>query len=100
MEAEETYILKRPYRDDVSFSRGNLVDRRTLPFEPYDAVFCRNVLIYFAEPALKTAVDNFAALVRPGGLLFLGHAESIIGMTGAFRAERLGATIGYRRETP
>lgn len=100
VEDENAHVLNPPYRDGVGFSRGNLIDRASLPFEPYDAVFCRNVLIYFAEPALKTAVDNFSSLVRPGGLLFLGHAESIIGMTSAFHAERLGATIGYRRNRP
>jgi len=91
-------LLRQPFRDGVGFRRGNLVDRSSLPREPYDAVFCRNVLIYFSESALKRTVDNFATLVRPGGLLFLGHAESIIGMTRAFHAERLGATIAYRRE--
>lgn len=98
-QGNETYALSSNYRRDVGLSRGNLIDRLSLPREPYDVIFCRNVLIYFAEPALKTAIDNFAQLVRPGGLLFLGHAESIIGMTKSFRAERLGSTIGYRRET-
>ena len=71
---------------------------RTWPETPgYDVVFCRNVLIYFSEAALKTAIETFARVVRPGGLLFLGHSESIIGLTQAFQVERLGQCIAYRR---
>lgn len=96
---EESYALRAPFRQGVRFRLGNLVDLDSLRgVLPYDAVFCRNVLIYFAEPALKKAIDNFAHLVRPGGLLFLGHSESIIGLTQSFKAERLGQCIAYRRE--
>ena len=80
---------------------GNILDPDTFPrSEPYDAVFCRNVLIYFSEPALKAAIETFAETVRPGGLLFLGHSESIIGLTQAFQAERFGQCIAYRRKDP
>ncbi len=93
------FALRAPYRDDVRFRPGNLVDRPSLTQsdQPYDVIFCRNVLIYFEEGALRRAIDNFATLIRPGGLLFLGHAESIIGLTKQFQAERLGACIAYRR---
>ncbi|NJL29442.1 MAG: protein-glutamate O-methyltransferase CheR [Thermoanaerobaculia bacterium] len=94
----ETYELRLPFRQGVSFRPGNILDLGSLrkPF-PYDVLFCRNVLIYFSEAALKTAIHNFAELLRPGGLLFLGHSESIIGLTQAFQAERLGSCIAYRR---
>lgn len=94
----ETYELRTPFRHGVGFRQGNILDLGSLrkPF-PYDVVFCRNVLIYFSEMALKTAIQNFAALLRPGGLLFLGHSESIIGLTQTFQPERLGACIVYRR---
>ncbi len=94
----EGFELRKIYRRDVTFSRGNILDLASLPSqEPYDAVFCRNVLIYFSEPALKAAVDNFARIVRIGGMLFLGHSESIIGLTKSFQAERIGSCIAYRR---
>ncbi len=98
--AHETdgFELRQTYRRGVQFFHGNIVDLTTLPSrEPYDAVFCRNVLIYFSEPALKAAVENFARIVRPGGMLFLGHSESIIGLTRAFQAQRIGTCIAYRR---
>lgn len=97
------FTLRVPYRHDVSFRHGNLVDHASMMppgHEPYDVIFCRNVLIYFEEGALRRAIQNFARMTRPGGLLFLGHAESIIGLTNDFSAERVGACIAYRRSTP
>lgn len=94
---DEAWKLRASFRFDTHFHHGNLVDRSSLPDEPYDVVFCRNVLIYFEEGALKRVIENFGRLVRPGGLLFLGHAESIIGLTKTFVAERLSSCIAYRR---
>ncbi|MEO1087264.1 MAG: protein-glutamate O-methyltransferase CheR [Acidobacteriota bacterium] len=94
----ESYELKENYRRGVNFRPGNILKLGTAVSGPYDVVFCRNVLIYFAEPALKEAIENFATIVRPGGLLFLGHSESIIGLTQSFQAERLGSCIAYRRK--
>ena len=100
-QAEDAYELRQPYRTGVQFSFGNILDLSTYPpGVTYDAVFCRNVLIYFSEPALKNAIDHFAQVLRPGGLLFLGHSESIIGLSQAFQAERLGQCIAYRRKDP
>ncbi len=94
----EGFELRQNFRRDVEFHYGNILDLDSLSgFEQYDAVFCRNVLIYFSEPALKAAVENFARVVRRGGMLFLGHSESIIGLTKAFQAERIGSCIAYRR---
>jgi len=95
---EESYELRQHYRAGVRFAEGNILDPSTFrPAQPYDVVLCRNVLIYFSEAALKRAIENFAQVVRPGGLLFLGHSESIIGLTKAFQAERLHQCIAYRR---
>ncbi len=94
----EGFELRTAYRRGVRFLHGNILDLDSFPSsEPYDVVFCRNVLIYFSESALKAAIENFARIVRPGGMLFLGHSESIIGLTKAFQAERFGSCIAYRR---
>lgn len=94
----ERWALKPSYRQGVRFAWGNLLDLRTLPSVEtgFDAVFCRNVLIYFADSALQQAVRNFAELLRPGGLLFLGASESIIGLSKDFETLRLGGGIAYR----
>ncbi|MGB3563613.1 MAG: protein-glutamate O-methyltransferase CheR [Thermoanaerobaculia bacterium] len=85
-------------RVGVRFSYGNILDLDSYPsLVSYDAVFCRNVLIYFSEAALHRALDSFARALRPGGLLFLGHSESIIGVTPQFEPVRLRKCIVYRK---
>ena len=94
----ERWALKPAYRPGVRFFTANIVELRSFaPSAPYDVLFCRNVLIYFSEPALHSAVEHFAAVLRPGGLLFLGAAESIIGISSRFETVRLGPVIAYRR---
>jgi chemotaxis protein methyltransferase CheR len=94
----ERWSLRPPFRAGVRFAWGNILDPATFPpAAPYDAVFCRNVLIYFSEAALRSAVSHFAAVLRPGGLLFLGVAESIIGLSAQFETVRLCRAIAYRR---
>jgi chemotaxis protein methyltransferase CheR len=92
------YLLKDMYRQGITFDQGNIlkIDTYHKSFL-YDIVFCRNVIIYFSEPALRKAVENFAHCLRPGGLLFLGHSESIIGISKSFNAIRAGNSILYQR---
>ncbi|HKV11677.1 MAG TPA: protein-glutamate O-methyltransferase CheR [Thermoanaerobaculia bacterium] len=97
----ERWVLKAPFRDGVRFAWGNILDLPTFRNgAPYDAVFCRNVLIYFSEAALHRAVRNFAEVLRPGGFLFLGASESIIGLSDRFETVRLSRSIAYRRVAP
>ena len=89
--------LRPEHRQGVHFFEGNIMRPdsycRALP---YDAIFCRNVLIYFSEEAIRRAVECFARVLRPGGVLFLGHSESIIGLHPAFEAVRVERSIAYR----
>ena len=92
------YEVARSFRTGIKFSRGNVVDLTSFQSPvPYDAVFCRNVLIYFSPLALQRAIENFARVLRPGGLLFLGYSESIIGLSDRFDTVRLDRCIAYRR---
>ena len=61
---------------------------------PFDAIFCRNVLIYFDRMGRKQIVDRFADLLVPNGYLYLGHSESLFGISQRF--QQSGPTI-YRR---
>lgn len=100
-ETDEGPQLRLRFRHGVRFETGNILDPRSYPGKgPYDAVFCRNVLIYFSERALLKAVENFADALRPGGLLFLGHSESIIGMSPLFETVRFERCLAYRRVKP
>ncbi len=82
----------------VHFASGNLVDAaRTFAGRQFDCVFSRNLLIYCDAAARAAALDTFAALVRPDGLLVLGHAETLpIGNT-AFVREGPPGAFAWRR---
>lgn len=61
---------------------------------PFDAIFCRNVLIYFDHPTRVQIAERFADLLKDGGYLFLGHSENLYRVSDRFQA--LGRTT-YRR---
>jgi chemotaxis protein methyltransferase CheR len=61
---------------------------------PFDAIFCRNVLIYFDSSTKKTLVDRFVAQLRVGGMLYLGHSEALLANHPNLRAE---AHTAYRK---
>jgi chemotaxis protein methyltransferase CheR len=44
--------------------------------EPFDMVFCRNVMIYFDGPTQRKVLERSTAAMRPGGLLYVGHSEN------------------------
>jgi chemotaxis protein methyltransferase CheR len=75
----------------VSFSRLNLLDRDWPVQQPVDAIFCRNVMIYFDKPTQTTILERFAPLLKPGGLLFAGHSENASLVTSQFRS--IGQTV-------
>ncbi|TSH95695.1 chemotaxis protein CheR [Verticiella sediminum] len=68
----------------VEFERVNLLDERwALPCR-FDAVFCRNVMIYFDKPTQARILARMEPWVEPGGLLFAGHSENLTYVTQAF----------------
>jgi chemotaxis protein methyltransferase CheR len=75
----------------VKFSRLNLLDTSWAVKEPLDAIFCRNVMIYFDKPTQKKVLDRFAPLLKPSGLLFAGHSENASLVNQIFKP--LGQTV-------
>jgi chemotaxis protein methyltransferase CheR len=73
------YQVIEPLRSHVHFARLNL--KGEWPMSGYfDVIFCRNVMIYFDKPAQEQLVNRFWKLLKPGGHLFVGHSESLVGL--------------------
>lgn len=69
----------------VEFRQLNLLDR-SYPFrEPFDVIFCRNVMIYFDKPTQTSILERFVPLVTDDGLLFCGHSENFTQARALFR---------------
>ena len=67
--------------------------------QPFDVIFLRNVLIYFDVATKRTVLQNVARLLRPDGLLFLGAAETTIGIDDNYERVAAGRTSAYRVRT-
>jgi chemotaxis protein methyltransferase CheR len=93
------HCVRPSLKSAVSFTRGNLADTKATitTLGAFDVVFCRNLLIYADDAAVPRFHASLAALVRPGGYLFLGHSDSLGGLEAPFRAHRLGERFAYRR---
>jgi chemotaxis protein methyltransferase CheR len=67
--------VKPELQKHMSFQCVNLVQELPLR-ESFDVVFCRNVMIYFDAPTQRAVLERIHRLMRPGGTLFVGHAEN------------------------
>jgi chemotaxis protein methyltransferase CheR len=76
----------------------NLLDEdRSRVLGRADAIFCRNVLIYFDARARKTAIELLYDRLNPGGILLLGHSESLLNVSTAFELLHLKDDLVYRK---
>jgi chemotaxis protein methyltransferase CheR len=80
----------------VTFAQINLLHDEWPFTEPFDAIFCRNVMIYFDKPTQARILQRFERWLKPNGLLFAGHSENFTGMTQAFSLR--GKTVYTRRQ--
>lgn len=74
----KTYGVAKPLKSLITFNELNLMN--DWPFRgPFDAIFCRNVAIYFAPDTQMKLWQRMSAMLSPGGLLFIGHSERVTG---------------------
>ena len=78
------YRVKKDVRDLVRFERFNLMDPPA-PGDPCNVIFCRNVMIYFDKKTQEGLVNRFHSRLAKGGYLFIGHSESLTGLSHAFQ---------------
>ena len=91
--AVDKVVMDKDVKSLITFRRLNLM--APWPFHgKFDAIFCRNVMIYFDGPTKSTLVDRFTQQLKPGGWLYIGHSESLIGSHPGLQL--VGRTI-YRR---
>ncbi|MEO6913784.1 MAG: CheR family methyltransferase, partial [Candidatus Baltobacteraceae bacterium] len=94
---QDGFLILDSVKRMVDFFRLNLLDENAIAaVGKMDAIFCRNVLIYFDKPTQKRVVEGFARALRPGGYLFLGHAESIMRLTDLYEPVISAKAIYYR----
>lgn len=85
-------------RSMCHFGHLNLLDQsRAAMVGRVDAIFCRNVLIYFDADSRRRVIDTFYDRLIPGGYLMLGHSESLLHVTTAFELAHLSSDLVYRR---
>jgi chemotaxis protein methyltransferase CheR len=91
------WMLDDSVRGAVKFARRNLAgdDPGLWPRGAYDVIFCRNVLMYFAPEQMRAVVARIAQSLAPGGFLFLGHAETLRGVSDAFHLRHSHDTFYY-----
>lgn len=77
--------VRRELAAHVEFMRVNLMDAQWPIAAGLDAIFCRNVMIYFDKPTQRRLVERYARLLKPSGLFFAGHAESLLDQGRHFR---------------
>ncbi|AUH50677.1 protein-glutamate O-methyltransferase [Chromobacterium sp. ATCC 53434] len=96
----ELYALNDGVRRSVRFEQRNLAQEDAELWAPdsYDIVFCRNVLMYFSPEQAQAAVARIVGAMAPGGYLFLGHAETLRGLSNDFHLCHTHATFYYRRK--
>lgn len=87
------YTIKPSLAQMVTFRQMNLLQSWPI-VGPFDLIFCRNVVIYFSKETQHTLFDRFAGILAENGYLFIGHSESLHGVSDRF--ESLGRTI-YRK---
>jgi len=92
------YQLCDDVRETVEFTRVNLSDRAdTRPYRDFDVVFCRNLLIYFDDVSRKAAAETFYDALKPGGVICLGHSESMSRISSLFTVRRFPEAIVYQK---
>jgi chemotaxis protein methyltransferase CheR len=94
------FILDSAIRNAVKFDERNLVEDGADLWQAgaYDIVFCRNVLMYFTPDKARTVVARITEALASDGYLFLGHAETLRGLSESFHLQHAHNAFYYQRK--
>ena len=97
--AGDLYRVKPEIKAMVKFSFVNLNEPRMISLNSNcDTIFCRNVMIYFSDEVKRQIVRGFYNSLRPGGNFFIGHSETLHGISKSFKLVYLKNALVYRKE--
>lgn len=85
VDGEKKYVAKGVMKNHVVFRRLNLNEPPFPMRGPLDVIFCRNVMIYFDNSVRTQLLNEMYRLLKPGGYLMVGHAESLTGIVSDFK---------------
>lgn len=92
------FVLAERVKASVEFRLGNLVDPAFLAGEPpFNAILCRNLLIYLDDPSRRQALTHLDRLLAADGLIFLGHAEQLGSLSGGYRPAGGSYSFAFER---
>lgn len=93
------FQLSEAVRSAVRFEERNLVEDDPLFWQRdnFDAIFCRNVTMYFTMDVARSVVARIARSLAPGGFFFLGHAETLRAVSHEFHLRHTHETFYYQR---
>ncbi len=97
--SKDLYKLDQGVSECVGFSAVNLnSDSSMKSFNQFDIVFCRNLLIYFDDKSRRQAASRLYDALNQGGILFLGHSESMSRVSSLFKVKRYNQTTAYQKD--
>jgi chemotaxis protein methyltransferase CheR len=93
------FELEEGIRAAVTFQEVNLAQENAELWAPekYDVIFCRNLLMYFTPDSTQALVARLTRSLAPGGHLFLGHAETLRGLSNEYHLRHTHGTFYYQR---
>jgi chemotaxis protein methyltransferase CheR len=92
------FVLDDEIKRSVVFEEANLNDPAPWQVESYDVVFWRNVMMYFTPECAQGVMARLTRALAPGGYLFLGHAETLRGISNDFHLRHTHDTFYYQRK--
>jgi chemotaxis protein methyltransferase CheR len=95
---DDEFQISDDLRQAVEFTRVNLMEAADVrAYRDFDIVFCRNLLIYFDDLSRRQAAETFFDALKPGGILCLGHSESMSRISSLFRVRKFPEAIVYQK---